>query len=102
MIDEYGSAMLQDENIEHDWTISLILLSASYPPSSWDYFLSVLLSTLLRKSYRVYSLVKKTFQFNIKVQPIALYPHVNVPDGSKVTVTGWGRTDTSIVVEKVW
>nr|CAD7438596.1 unnamed protein product [Timema bartmani] len=41
--------------------------------------------------------VKKTFQFNSKVQPIAIYPHVYVPDGSKVTLMGWGRTNTSIV-----
>nr|CAD7438597.1 unnamed protein product [Timema bartmani] len=41
--------------------------------------------------------VDKTFQFNSKVQPIEIYPDVDVPDGSKVTVTGWGRTDTSIV-----
>nr|CAD7400827.1 unnamed protein product [Timema cristinae] len=41
-------------------------------------------------------MVDVTFQFNRKVQPIAIYPRLDVPDGSKVTVMGWGYTDPDI------
>ncbi|CAG2062870.1 unnamed protein product, partial [Timema podura] len=37
--------------------------------------------------------VNERFQFNRRVQPIAMYPHLDVPDGSIVTVVGWGRTE---------
>nr|CAD7577068.1 unnamed protein product [Timema californicum] len=39
--------------------------------------------------------VNERFKFNKRVQPIAIYPRLNVPDGSKVTVVGWGETDTN-------
>nr|CAD7577701.1 unnamed protein product [Timema californicum] len=37
--------------------------------------------------------VDRAFQFNRKVQPVAIYPHLYVPVGSRVTVMGWGKTD---------
>nr|CAD7400831.1 unnamed protein product [Timema cristinae] len=37
--------------------------------------------------------VDPKFQFNSKVQPIDIYPDLDVPDGSNVTVMGWGKTD---------
>nr|CAD7400829.1 unnamed protein product [Timema cristinae] len=40
--------------------------------------------------------VNERFQFNSKVQPIAIYPHLDVADGSKVTVVGWGYTVTNV------
>ncbi|CAG2063553.1 unnamed protein product [Timema podura] len=39
--------------------------------------------------------VEKTFQFNSKVQPIEIYPDIDIPDGSKVTVMGWGYINVS-------
>ncbi|CAG2056890.1 unnamed protein product [Timema podura] len=45
------------------------------------------------------SIVEKTFQFNSKLQPIEIYPDVDIPDGSKVTVMGWGYTDPEIYIE---
>nr|CAD7413348.1 unnamed protein product [Timema poppensis] len=36
------------------------------------------------------------FQFNSKVQPIEIYPRVEVPVYSKVTVMGWGHTDPDV------
>nr|CAD7464072.1 unnamed protein product [Timema tahoe] len=47
---------------------------------------------------KCYVQVDQPFQFNSKVQPIDIYPQLDVPDGSKVTVIGWGMTDPNIPV----
>ncbi|CAG2058746.1 unnamed protein product [Timema podura] len=40
--------------------------------------------------------VDQEFWFNRRVQPIAIYPRLNVPDGSIVTMAVWGRTDSYV------